>query len=244
VIADTLLMDTRPLNPIPQAVLFDLDDTLCDYASARASRLRIAFSLDAEGRFINRPDEMLAELMAESIRIHPHGVDHFKALLARFGIADARVAEAAAHWYRENPYDGLRLYPGADQVLIAVQSTKSGGQRRPVGIITNGPADVQRAKLKLLGLERLVDFVVISEEFGAAKPSGEIFDEALRLAGVTAGDAVFIGDSAAYDMVGALDRGIPSVWVNSRAAHWDRLDRRPNREVRSVIEVPALVGST
>ena len=38
-------MAPRPLEPRPKAVLFDLDDTLCDYAAAREARLRRAFTL-------------------------------------------------------------------------------------------------------------------------------------------------------------------------------------------------------
>ena len=34
---------------------------------------------------------------------------------------------------------------------------------RPIGIVTNGPTEVQRAKLELLGVDRLVDFVLVSE---------------------------------------------------------------------------------
>ena len=37
----------KPLDRQPELVLFDLDDTLCDYAGARTGRLRIAFGFAA-----------------------------------------------------------------------------------------------------------------------------------------------------------------------------------------------------
>ena len=42
-------MAPQPLDPTPKAVIFDLDDTLCDYAAAREARLRRAFTLSADG---------------------------------------------------------------------------------------------------------------------------------------------------------------------------------------------------
>ena len=86
-----------PISPLPRLVLFDLDDTLCDYAGARALRLRLAFSLDlksgAEGEVPAAEhrrdlDRMIADLLA----LHPHGADHFPDLFRHHGI----VTEGAA----------------------------------------------------------------------------------------------------------------------------------------------------
>jgi putative hydrolase of the HAD superfamily len=40
-----------------------------------------------------------------------------------------------------------------------------------LGLVTDGYSITQRNKLKALGIEELFDLVVISEEFGSAKPS-------------------------------------------------------------------------
>jgi HAD superfamily hydrolase (TIGR01549 family) len=235
-----------PLDPLPQAILFDLDDTLCDYAMARMARLRMAFSLDVPGKRCQRSEEELEAMVAASIRMHPHGVEHFAELLAQFGTDDPRVAEEAACWYRANRFHGLRLFDDTLRVLRAVREVKGAATDkswRPIGIITNGPTEVQREKLELLGLRPIVDFVVISEEFGAAKPDASIFDEALRLAGIDAPDAVFVGDSAEFDIAGAIARNIPTIWVNRAMAPWVQEVGPPDREICSIAEVPALVGS-
>ena len=88
---DSDQMAPRPLDPRPKAVIFDLDDTLCDYAAAREARLRQAFTLSHDGgtqsrRDRSRPHDRRVDSM------HPHGADHFEELFARFGIADARQA--------------------------------------------------------------------------------------------------------------------------------------------------------
>src|SRR5438067_1416494 len=96
-----------PILPAPALVLFDLDDTLCDYAGARAGRLRIAFADALAGLPGGGKDVDLDRLIAESVAIHPHGSDHFGSLLARYGVTDAAVAEAARRWYHANRFLGL-----------------------------------------------------------------------------------------------------------------------------------------
>src|SRR5215203_4785348 len=153
-------MTPRPLDPRPKAVLFDLDDTLCDYAAAREARLRRAFTLSSEGGSQSSEAIDLDRMIAESIQIHPHGADHFEELFARFGITDAGAARAAADWYRNNRFHGLRLFPETEAVFSIVRNAVSRDDPkaiRPIGIVTNGPTEVQRAKLQLLGIEHLVD---------------------------------------------------------------------------------------
>ena len=114
---------------------------------------------------------------------------------------------------------------------------------RPIGIVTNGPTEVQHAKLELLGIDRLVDFVLVSEEFGVAKPDPRIFREALRLAGVAAEDAVFVGDSAEFDIAGAQAAGIPTVWVNRHRRPWTGPGLPPTRQISALAELPQLLGA-
>jgi putative hydrolase of the HAD superfamily len=238
-------MAPRPLDPRPKAVIFDLDDTLCDYAVARETRLRRAFTLSPCGVQPGGAID-LDRMIAESIQMHPHGADHFAELFARFGIADAEVASAAADWYRKNRFHGLRLFPETEAVFATVRSAVSAAAvkaARPIGIVTNGPTEVQHAKLELLGIDRLVDFVLVSEEFGVAKPDPQIFREALRLAGVGPEEAVFVGDSAEFDMAGAQAAGIPTVWVNRHQRPWTEPGPPPSRQIRTLAELPRLLGA-
>ena len=240
-------MALRPFDPPPRAVLFDLDDTLCDYASARRERLRLAFTLAPDGEFREREGIDLEAMIAESIETQPHGADHFLALFARYGINEIEQARAAADWYRTNRFHGLAFFPEARDVLGAVRawlSAMPGVSDRPLGVITNGPAEVQRAKIDLLGVADLVDFALISGELGVAKPEPAIFREALARAGVEAGEAVFVGDSVEHDMAGARAAGIASVWVHRYRRAWPESGWRACREVRSLHEVLALVGGS
>lgn len=227
----------------PPLVLFDLDDTLCDYSGARVGRLRSAFAEAFAAAGIEDVD--LDAVIAESIAVHPHGSDHFAELLARHGATDPDLARAARRWYHQHRFLGLALYPDARSVLAAIRALPG---VEGLGVITNGPADVQRDKLDLLELWPEIDFAVISGEFGIEKPDQPIFREALRLGGRAAAEAVYIGDSPEHDIEGARATGIPAIWMNRGAIRWPLDSSAPDREVRELTELlellPALDKTT
>src|SRR5215216_4509478 len=107
-------MPSMPLK----LVLFDVDDTLCDYAGARTLRLRRAFA-DALVAGPPVPDREvdLEALVAESIAIHPHGTDHFADLLSRYGVDSPDAIARARTWYQTNRFLGLELFPDAAEIL-------------------------------------------------------------------------------------------------------------------------------
>ena len=233
-----------PFDPSPRVVLFDLDDTLSEYSAARNARLRIAFSrVVADG--VRDPEAIdIDRMIADSIALHPHGADHFGALFKEFGISPPELAHSAADWYRSNRFHGLNLFPEVRGVLKSIRAPARGADSmaRTLGIITNGPTDVQRAKIDLLDIDDLIDFAVISEEFGAAKPDPTIFQAALDRAGVPPDRAIFVGDSPEFDMQGARAAGIPAVWVNRSGAAWPDPDWAPDREIQSLDDLMALLA--
>lgn len=108
---------------------------------------------------------------------------------------ESRLAAAFGEWRMKNL--ALAAYEGA---LETVRDAKRDG--RAIGVITNGPSALQRAKFRALGLEGLVPEanVLVSGEFGKPKPAREIFLAAAARAGVDPADSVFIGDSVECDV--------------------------------------------
>jgi len=228
----------RPLTAQPELVLFDLDDTLCDYASARARRLQAAFRRAAERAGVRLPDD-LTPMIEESITLHPHGTEHFGELLTRYGITGTDAIRAAREWYAANRFHSLALFPDAVETLATVRAARPD---RRIGMITNGPSEVQRAKIALLAIEQHVDFIIVSEEFGAWKPDPAIFAEALRLGSAPPDAAIFIGDSAEHDIAGAQGAGIDAVWINRAGLPWPSPTPAPRFIASGLAEVRVLLG--
>lgn len=100
------------------------------------------------------------------------------------------------------------LLPDADVVVRQLAA------KYPLTIISNGFGEVQYYKLAHSGLQNLFTHLLISEEVGINKPQPEIFRIALERNGVTADEAVMIGDSYNSDIAGAKAAGIDQIWIH------------------------------
>ena len=77
-----------------------------------------------------------------------------------------------------------------------------------LGLVANGSAQGQRAKIERFGLEALFDSIVVEGELGVGKPDPRVFLHALEQLGVAAGDAWMVGDNLQRDIGGTLGVGI------------------------------------
>lgn len=130
--------------------------------------------------------------------------------------------------------DGLAAFPDA---LDTIRALRGRGIR--VGVLTNGPSELQRRKLRASGLLDEFDAVAISGELGVHKPDPRAFECALELLGTRADETAMVGDDLVNDIGGALAVGFAAVvWV----------ERRPGELpegaylVRQVAEVPKILG--
>jgi FMN phosphatase YigB (HAD superfamily) len=98
------------------------------------------------------------------------------------------------------------------------------------------------AMLSGAGVVDLFDTIVVSDEIGWRKPRPEIFEEALRRLGVAAADALFVGDRADIDVIGAQRMGMPVAWVNRDAKPLPDGIGRPDYEIRDVGELAPVLG--
>lgn len=84
-------------------------------------------------------------------------------------------------------------------------------------LITNGVESTQRNKLKLSGLDVLMEDIFISEVLGSVKPKKEFFDLCFAQIPDFKKDRVLvIGDSLSSDIQGAKNAGVASCWYNPK----------------------------
>lgn len=103
---------------------------------------------------------------------------------------------------------GFRLY---DDVLPVLENLKK--RRLIIGIITNLDIDMRPVCSKL-GLDPFLDGIFTSGEVGFDKPQPEIFHYALKAAGISAGEAIHVGDQYRIDALGAAGAGIRPVIID------------------------------
>jgi len=102
----------------------------------------------------------------------------------------------------------FRPYPEVPGVLAALRDRGAA-----IVVVSNWDVSLHEV-LRRTELHALVDAVVTSAEFGAAKPDPAIFARALELAGgVAPGDAIHAGDDVEADVEGARAAGIAPVLV-------------------------------
>ena len=106
----------------------------------------------------------------------------------------------------------------------------------PLTIISNGFKEVQYYKFEHSGLASCFTHTLISEEVGINKPQPEIFRIALERNGITAEEAVMIGDSYTSDIAGAKAAGIDQIWINE-----GETDETATYKVSQLIDVLKIV---
>ncbi len=102
-----------------------------------------------------------------------------------------------------------------DDAREALEAARQHGLR--VVVVSNWDSSLAQV-LERVGLADVIDGVVSSAAVGAAKPDPAIFEAALALAHVAAGEALHVGDSLEHDIAGARAAGIAAVWLNRSGA--------------------------
>ena len=101
-----------------------------------------------------------------------------------------------------------------------------------LGTLTNGNMRPER-----LGLEKFFDFIVMSVDHGGIeKPDPRIFEIAVREARCEPHELLHVGDHIEYDVRGANDAGVRSVWLN-RNGESPSSDVTPDLEAASLREL-------
>jgi len=99
-----------------------------------------------------------------------------------------------------------------------------------------------RAILEREGIAELFDTVVVSDEVGWRKPKPVIFETALGRLGLRPAEALFVGDRADIDVVGARSVGMPTAWINREAAGLPEHIPAPDFEIRDLKELRTILS--
>jgi 2-haloacid dehalogenase len=134
-----------------------------------------------------------------------------------------------------NLYLTLEPFPEVADVL---ERLKSSGLR--TAILSNGSPMMLDAVVRASGLGSLIDLVLSVEAVAVYKPHPKVYQLAVDRLGVEAG-AIAFQSSNAWDAYAASAFGMQVVWCNRYGQRPERLPGKPDRIVRSLSELPALL---
>jgi 2-haloacid dehalogenase len=133
-------------------------------------------------------------------------------------------------------YLALETFP---EVPAMLRRLKAAGMR--TAILSNGSPRMLDAIVKGAKIETLLDAVLSVEEVGVFKPHPKVYQLAVDRLGAPAA-AIAFQSSNAWDAHAASAFGMQVVWCNRYGQRRERLPGSPDREVRSLAELPPLVG--
>lgn len=204
--------------------IFDLDDTLINFAATRVLAYRqMAQHLDREGidseayvRACPPIDRKLFSLFEQGqLSRQEYRLRRFSEPFAVIGVTPkADLVQHINKIFMDCVNDSPLLFDDARSVLEALRSA---GIR--TAILTNGPSDGQRRKLAATGLADAVDHVAIGEEIGFSKPSPQAFHSVVGRFSVANADTLMVGDSPALDYDAAQSAGLMALLLDREAQH-------------------------
>ena len=225
-----------------EILLLDLDDTILDFH--KAERIAIAKSIrdygvepteEVLGRYhiINKwhwEQLELGKMTREEVL-----VGRFAVLFEEKGMDVDPVAVARA--YEKNLGIGHYFLPGAEEAVDALH------KKYRLFLTSNGTASVQKGRMTSANLYRFFEKVFVSQEIGHNKPAKAYFDACFaQIPGFDPAKAMIVGDSLSSDILGGINAGIKTCWVNPAHAP-AKNGIIPDFEIEALHQLPALLES-
>jgi len=217
------------------ALLFDLDDTLCP------ERPFVLARLDAVARRLRERYGPRIDFRAELIRAYEADLrTHvFDKVLERAGLApDPDLVRELVQVYRSTPAE-VSPYPDTVPALAFWIA------RLPLGLITDGYGPTQRQKVEALGIGRFFRAIVYTHDLGpeGLKPSEVPFRRAQEAIGFT-GPAVYVGDNPRLDFAGPKRLGWVTVRIARQGGKFAEADAeaeaRPDHVISNLHRLPTI----
>jgi 2-haloacid dehalogenase len=219
-----------------RACVFDAYGTLFDYASAAAG------CRDALGDKLDRLNALWRERQlqytwlralqgkhAEFWQVTGDALDY---AMETLGLADPALRERLMSLY-------LKL-DAFSEVPDMLGRLKAAGLR--TAILSNGSPSMLKAAVENARIGNLLDAVLSVEEVGVYKPHPKVYQLAVDRLGIDP-RAISFQSSNSWDAYAASAFGMRVVWCNRYGQRRERLPGSPDRELRTLADLPEIVGA-
>jgi len=218
-----------------RACVFDAYGTLFDFASAAAGCADVLGDKTAAVTTLWRDKQLqytwLRGLQGRHADFWQVTGDALDFALETLGLTDAGLRDRLMSLYRR-----LACFPEVPQVL---RRLKEAGF--VTAILSNGSPAMLAGAVAGAGLRGLLDHVLSVEDVGVFKPHPKVYQLAVDRLGVPASVIAF-QSSNAWDAYAASAFGMRVVWCNRYGQRRERLPGAPDREIRTLAELPPLLS--
>ncbi len=102
-----------------------------------------------------------------------------------------------------------------------------------LAILSNGTPSLLKELVKSNNLENLFDDIFSIEEVGVYKPNPEVYDMPIKKYKIKKNEVVFLSSNT-WDVSGGGNYGYQAIWVNRNNNIFDKLDYKPNFEIKDL----------
>lgn len=199
-----------------KGILLDLDHTLYDYYKCHQESIQNVFS-GISKKLLIPEEELMNAFNASRKKVHldlaETAASHNRMLYFQkmFELLDKNPFEytlLAYNLYWDHFLSVLQLDEGVLDVLSTFK------QNKKICLVTDLTVHIQHRKIQKLKLEKLLDFIVSSEEAGREKPHPYMFLLGLKKMKMNPSEVCMIGDNYSKDILGAINLSISSYWLN------------------------------
>ncbi len=229
---------TAPANGSMQdigACVFDAYGTLFDTASA-AARCKDALGSDWAAFADLWRRKQVEYSWLRSLMGRHNDFWHVTGESLDYALATVKRLDPALRATLMQQYLNLDPYPEVPDML---RRLKTGGMKAV--ILSNGSPTMLTAAVNSAGLSDAIDLSLSVESVGIFKPHPSVYQLAVDRLNIPAGRICFLSSNG-WDAAGAAAFGFRVVWVNRASAPLENLPATPERQVKSLAELPALLG--
>ena len=218
------------------ACVFDAYGTVFDYASAAAGCRDVLGDrldrLNALWREKQLQYTWLRALQGRHADFWQVTGDALDFAVETLGLADPALRERLMNLYLK-----LDAFP---EVPDTLRRLKAAGLK--IAILSNGSPSMLKAAVENAQIGDLVDAVLSVEEVGVYKPHPKVYQLAVDRLGLGP-RAISFQSSNSWDAYAASAFGMRVVWCNRYGQRRERLPGTPDREIRTLAELPEIVGA-
>ena len=227
---------TKPRLEGIHACVFDAYGTLFDYSSAAARCADVLGDKFPKLNALWREKQLQYTWLRASQQRH---ADFWQVTgdALDFALDSLGISNAALRKKLMNLYLTLEPFPEVSTILARLKKA-----RFATAILSNGSPAMLRAVVNAAKLGPQLDAVLSVEEVGVFKPHPHVYQLAVDRLEIPAAHIAFVSANG-WDAYAASAFGMRVIWCNRYGQKPERLPGAPDRVVKSLAALPALVGA-